>query len=195
MGKLTILLGGARSGKSTFAERLAAKSAGSVLYLATAGPDDPEMAARIQLHQQQRPEHWQTLELPQHIGMHLAQHPPAQDLIILDCITLLISNVILSACGSIDEPDQESSQSAVEKEIHSLLGIVEPGAADWIIVSNEVGLGLVPPYPLGRVYRDILGWTNKTLCSAAEEIFFLVSGRILPLHGLSLSMEDFFDDG
>lgn len=191
MGKLTVILGGARSGKSTLAEQMAARRGDQVLYIATAEPDDAEMAARITRHQQQRPQSWRTLETPCKIGEAVQLDRPEEDIILLDCLTLLVSNVILTACGDIDEPDEEAARRAVEGEITGLLAAIQDSQASWILVSNEVGLGLVPPYPLGRVYRDLLGWANRQFNHAADEIFFLIAGRVLPLHQLGQDLENY----
>jgi adenosylcobinamide kinase/adenosylcobinamide-phosphate guanylyltransferase len=185
MGQLTLLLGGARSGKSTYAERLAKKNGGNVLYIATAEALDPEMKDRIQKHQAQRPEQWTTRELPHRVTADLEDTPPQADIVLLDCMTLLVSNAILSVTEDIDQPDENLAYQVVEEELDALLAYIEKHAQNWIIVTNEVGLGLVPPYPLGRAYRDILGWANRRLASAAEEVYFLTAGMILPLHELA----------
>jgi adenosylcobinamide kinase/adenosylcobinamide-phosphate guanylyltransferase len=100
-------------------------------------------------------------------------------------MTLLVSNAILSVTEDIDQPDENLAYQVVEEELDALLAYIEKHAQNWIIVTNEVGLGLVPPYPLGRAYRDILGWANRRLASAAEEVYFLTAGMILPLHELA----------
>ncbi|ETW95553.1 MAG: hypothetical protein ETSY1_30115 [Candidatus Entotheonella factor] len=174
--KLTLILGGARSGKSTYAETLAAQYPGSVLYVATAQAWDEDMASRIAAHQAQRPSHWRTLEAPVHVGQAILEAPPA-DVILIDCLTLLASNVI----APLDTSDQAVADQALQVEIDALCeaftGTVT--TAHWIIVSNEVGLGIVPAYPLGRVYRDALGRANQRLAALADCVLFMVAG--LPL--------------
>ena len=193
MGQLTVLLGGARSGKSTLAEKLAGQRGETALYIATAEADDAEMASRIQKHQQQRPDSWRTLEVPLDIAGAVLHDHPEEEVILMDCLTLLVSNVILDACGDVNEPDEETSQQAVEKEVAALIKTIQEGEAGWIVVSNEVGLGLVPPYPLGRLYRDLLGWANRQLTDAADEVFFLIAGRVLPLHQIEHDPETYLD--
>lgn len=176
MGRgLTLILGGARSGKSTYAENLVRGQAGTVLYVATAVPFDDEMRLRIERHKAARPSHWQTLEAPTGVGTAVAQ-APATDLVLVDCLTVLANNII----APMPEPiDAEAAEAALNAEIEALLAAYEASTVEWIIVSNEVGLGLVPVYPLGRVYRDALGRANQRLAAAADRVLFLVAG--LPL--------------
>lgn len=176
--KLTLILGGARSGKSSYAEKLAAQHEGAVLYVATAQAWDEEMAHRIAVHQAQRPSHWRTLEAPRHVGKAILEAPPA-DVILIDCLTLLASNVI----APLDTSDQTVADRALNAEIDALCEafITRPPSrtTHWIMVSNEVGLGIVPAYPLGRMYRDALGRANQRLAAMADDVLFMVAG--LPL--------------
>ncbi|MEZ4862346.1 MAG: bifunctional adenosylcobinamide kinase/adenosylcobinamide-phosphate guanylyltransferase [Caldilineaceae bacterium] len=173
--QLTFILGGARSGKSSYAEKLAAARGRQVLYVATATAWDEEMRVRIANHQAQRPVQWQTLEATHQLGPAItaACAERAPDLILIDCVTLLASNVLLA----LPEPlTEQSASAALLAEVDELLAAYRAGAATWVIVSNEVGLGVVPPYPLGRVYRDALGRANQRLAAAADEVIFMVSG-------------------
>ena len=188
MGKLTLILGGARSGKSSYAERLAAQNGGQVLYIATAQPLDGEMAERIANHQKKRPANWQTLEVPSAVGALLQSKMQSGTLpanvILVDCLTLLVSNLLLAVSSGTGEDltvDEEAASTLVETEVTRLLEAVRAIPAEWIVVSNEVGLGLVPPYPLGRIYRDALGRANQKLAAAATETLFLVAGMPLKL--------------
>jgi adenosylcobinamide kinase/adenosylcobinamide-phosphate guanylyltransferase len=176
MGRgLTLILGGARSGKSTYAENLARAQAGTVLYVATAVAFDDEMRLRIERHQAARPSHWQTLEAPTGVGTAVS-NAAAADLVLVDCLTVLANNII----APMPEPiDADAADAALNAEIEALLDAYEASDAEWTIVSNEVGLGLVPVYPLGRVYRDALGRANQRLAAAADRVLFLVAG--LPL--------------
>jgi adenosylcobinamide kinase/adenosylcobinamide-phosphate guanylyltransferase len=182
MGKLTLVLGGARSGKSTYAEKLAKQWEGTVVYVATAEPGDDEMVERIEKHKSQRPAEWQTLEIPFGVGQGVQESALQADVFLLDCVTLLISNLILQVMEDIDQPPEEGVLTAVDAEIDALISAIQGMDAHWIVVSNEVGLGLVPPYPLGRVYRDAIGRANQRLSRVADEAFFLVAGMALPLH-------------
>lgn len=173
---LTFILGGARSGKSAYAQELACQHGESVLYVATATAGDDEMKARIEAHRAERPAGWRTLEAPLKVGEAiqnaLAEQPA--DVVLLDCMTLLASNVILQLPETATERE---ASAALLAEVEALLVCRANSNAHWIIVSNEVGLGLVPPYPLGRLYRDTLGRVNQKLAAAATETLFLVAGR------------------
>jgi adenosylcobinamide kinase / adenosylcobinamide-phosphate guanylyltransferase len=185
--KLILLLGGARSGKSALAERLASSLApdGAVLLVATAQARDDEMRDRISEHRRRRIAGWRTLEEPIALGRRI---PPAVGdarVVLLDCVTLWASNLLLETMG----PDDESAPTGVEaralREVDSLLAAFREGAATWIVVSNEVGLGLVPPYPLGRAYRDLLGRMNQSIAAAADEVYLLVAGIPVELKSLA----------
>jgi adenosylcobinamide kinase/adenosylcobinamide-phosphate guanylyltransferase len=197
MGRLTLILGGARSGKSSFAKRLAdsyaggehtseqpagEERAGSIAFIATAQAGDPEMAMRIVAHQSERPAHWATYEISTDIATAWRSQAIQTNLAILDCLTLLVSNLVLQAALDIDAPDEALAAALVTDEIESLVALILETPCDWIVVSNEVGLGLVPPYPLGRIYRDWLGWANQRLAAIADEVYLLVAGIPVPIH-------------
>lgn len=174
--QLILILGGARSGKSSYAEKLAAELGPRVLYVATAEASDEEMARRIEAHRQSRPDSWQTLEAPVRVGAALSErHHHNSEVILLDCLTLLVSNTILA----LENEPPAVVETAVRQEIEAILAAKANLAVPVIIVSNEVGLGLVPPYPLGRIYRDVLGWANQRLAAAADRVLLMVAG--LPL--------------
>ena len=172
---LTLILGGARSGKSTYAEQLAAQRGTRILYVATAQAWDDEMALRIANHQAQRPAAWQTLEAPTEVGTAIvaAERGAGYDLVLLDCLTLLASNVILALPEPVATP---AAEAALRAEVDALLAAYQASNASWILVSNEVGLGIVPAYALGRVYRDALGRANQQLAAVADEVLFMVAG-------------------
>jgi adenosylcobinamide kinase / adenosylcobinamide-phosphate guanylyltransferase len=177
---LTLILGGARSGKSRYAENRARESGKGVIFVATAQAGDAEMAARIVTHKVSRPHEWFTLEAPLQTGQTLLTCPQTGHLILLDCLTLLASNILLS----LPEPlEQTAAESALDAEIDSLLTAFERRQESWLIISNEVGLGLVPPYPLGRIYRDALGRANQRLAQAADEVILMVAGLPMWLKG------------
>ncbi len=182
---LTLILGGARSGKSTYAQTLAARHGGPVLYVATAQPGDDEMAARIRAHRAERPPEWTTLEAPVDAGdairaASLLMSAGGPAVILLDCLTLLANNVLLPLAEPVTT---EAAEVALMAEVAGLLAAYALRPAQWIIVSNEVGLGLVPPYPLGRVYRDALGRANQRLAAVANNVLFMVAGLPLVLKG------------
>jgi len=180
MGKLTFIIGGARSGKSSFAQKQAESSGRSVTFIATAQALDEEMSARIQKHQQERQMDWSTLEIPFGIVPYLHEHPTKTDLYLLDCITLLVTNLIMQ-CAQDDIADEQQSTLAVENELNELLIYIREHEQDWLIISNEVGQGLVPAYQMGRVYRDILGMANQRIASVADEVIWMVAGIPVPI--------------
>jgi len=176
---LTVILitGGARSGKSHFAQVLATKSGKSVLFVATAQAGDEEMRRRIGDHRRARPAGWRTLESPSAVGTQITRGIGDVELVIIDCLTLLVSNVMgefVSSSG--DEVDVVPAEKAVSSELEELIECLERVKADFIVVTNEVGLGLVPDNALGRVYRDLLGKANQRLAEAADEVYFMVAG-------------------
>jgi adenosylcobinamide kinase/adenosylcobinamide-phosphate guanylyltransferase len=170
---LTLILGGARSGKSSHAQSLAEATGKPVTFLATAQALDQEMAARIHKHQAERPAGWQTLEIPSDIASHGEQI--RSDIVVLDCVTLLVSNLLMQFVRE-DRVDEEPFLQAVQTEIEGLMEIIREQERDWFIISNVVGLGLVPPYKMGRVYRDALGSANQRLAREADRVLFLVAG-------------------
>jgi adenosylcobinamide kinase / adenosylcobinamide-phosphate guanylyltransferase len=173
MGRLVLILGGARSGKSKAAERMAWELGGEhVLYIATAEGHDQEMRERIATHRANRPAAWQTLEAPRDVSERLkGTELPA--VVVLDCITLLASNVLM---GLPENCRQSEANQAVLQAIDNLLSRRQAAASTWIVVSNEVGMGLVPPYRLGRLYRDALGAANQRLAQAADEVLLMIAG-------------------
>jgi adenosylcobinamide kinase/adenosylcobinamide-phosphate guanylyltransferase len=179
-GQLTFILGGARSGKSHYAEHLAARLGRRVLYVATAQAGDDEMAARIAAHQAARPADWTTLEADTETGRAIQAQPPVHEVVLLDCLTLLASNVL----GRLAEPvEAAAADAALNLEIDGLLQAYGTRPAHWLVISNEVGLGLVPAYPLGRVYRDALGRANQRLAATADNVLFMVAGLPLVVKG------------
>jgi adenosylcobinamide kinase/adenosylcobinamide-phosphate guanylyltransferase len=170
---ITLILGGARSGKSSYAQRMAEESKETVTFLATAQALDEEMSTRIQKHRAERPAGWDTLELPTQIASHIPRINTG--IVILDCITLLMSNLLMQFVQE-DRVDEIPYMAAVQKEIEELISQVRNQHQHWIIVSNEVGLGLVPAYQMGRVYRDAIGWANQRLAREADKVIFMVAG-------------------
>ena len=171
-----LVLGGARSGKSAFAERLAAESGAPVLYVATATAGDQEMAERIAQHRAQRPASWRTLEVPVNVaaGVSAELHKQAEIVtVIVEDLTFLLSNLIGEDAGA----RANEAEARAMAEVQGVLGL----AANIILVSNEVGMGLVPPYPLGRLFRDALGRLNQAAAAHSQEVYLLVAGLPLQL--------------
>ena len=181
MGKrLTLILGGARSGKSTHAEKLSSERGKAVLYVATAEAKDREMRTRIAKHRERRPAHWKTLEAPRNLRSLIHDCAGEAEVILIDCITLLASNIVLDLPESVAA---DGAETALGAEIDGLLTAYEESVAEWILVSNEVGLGVVPPYPSGRLYRDLLGTANQRLAGEADVVLFMVVGLPMQLKG------------
>lgn len=181
--RLTLVTGGARSGKSRFAEGLARVGREPVLYVATAEvrPDDPEMLERIAEHRRRRPAAWDTLEAPRRVGRALAARPAPPSTVLLDDLGLLVTNRLLDRCGAGD-PTRETPRlldDDLAAEIADLAAAQAAGGWDLIVVTNEVGLGIVPATPLGRVFRDAIGRANQELAARADVVYLLVAG--LPL--------------
>ena len=172
MGKIILILGGARSGKSTYALELAKKYK-KVAFIATCQGLDKEMRERIKLHKETRPKHWKTFEEPLELAKLLGRMNKGFDCILIDCLTLLVSNLILSG----------ESQEQVLNKIKGILAALREIEAKIILVSNEVGLGIVPDNKLGRVFRDIAGKANQLIAKEAQEVYFAVSGIPMKIKG------------
>jgi adenosylcobinamide kinase / adenosylcobinamide-phosphate guanylyltransferase len=167
---LTLLLGGARSGKSALAVRIASSWTGPVVFVATAAAGDDEMAERIRRHRAARPPEWTTVEEPVELLAKL-RTTPGDTSFVVDCLSLWIANLI--EAGWDDE--------TVEAEAAGVARTASSRNAPSVIVSNEVGLGIVPATPLGRRYRDLLGRANSLVAEAADDPLFVVAGRTLRL--------------
>ena len=176
---LTLLLGGARSGKSRSAVRLAASWDGPVVIVVTGEPRDEEMAARIARHRAERPAEWTTVEEPVDLQAAIEGAPPDAAAIV-DCLTLWISN--LTERG-IDDDE-------VERRARDAAWVAAARPSPTIAVSNEVGWGIVPMHPVSRRYRDLLGLANQVWAAEADRVLLMVAGRALPLHRLEEGIDD-----
>jgi len=180
MGQLSFVTGGARSGKSSFAEQLAAAAGNSVVYLATLEPLDDEMRDRIARHRAQRPEDWTTVEAPRAVAAAFGT-VPTESTVLLDCLSLWVSNRLLPLGEEPSGPAVATLEAELDGEIDQVIATARARSAATIIVSNEVGSGVVPPSALGRVYRDLLGRANQRVSLAADRAWLLVAGRALGL--------------
>jgi adenosyl cobinamide kinase/adenosyl cobinamide phosphate guanylyltransferase len=167
---LTVLLGGARSGKSALAVRAAGAWTGPVAVVVTAEARDAEMAARIERHRAERPDGWRTVEAPRELEAALRE-VAADALVVVDCLTLWVSNLVEAGLD-----DAEVARRAREAA-----ALAAARAAPTLAISNEVGSGVVPGNALARRYRDLLGQVNAAWAAAAEQALLLVAGRALPL--------------
>ena len=190
---LSLILGGARSGKSAFAERLAARHMGPICYVATAEALDDEMRARVAAHRAARPAAWQTIEAPLDptAALRRAGRPAA---VLLDCLTVWTSNLLLAELdrdsADIEPAAAAGAEAGARSAVGALLGWQRDTATPLYIVSNEVGLGVTPPYPLGRVYRDTLGRLNQQVAMRAERLYLVVAGLALDLKALGATSID-----
>jgi adenosylcobinamide kinase/adenosylcobinamide-phosphate guanylyltransferase len=183
MGQLILVLGGARSGKSAYAQQIAqALGANAVLFVATAEARDEEMAQRIAAHQQSRPSGWRTLERSRRLGPAIRAALCDATVVLVDCLTLLVSNILLALESA---PSAQETDAAIREEISTLLQVCQTSNATFIVVSNEVGLGLVPDTLLGRRYRDLLGQANQTLAAQADTVYFMVAGLAVDIKRLA----------
>lgn len=196
MSKIYFLLGGARSGKSEYSENLASSLSEKVAYLATAEIIDEEMQKRIELHRSRRPAGWQTFEFKEG-NISIDNFNPAlesvisqqSEVILIDCITNLLFRIVykhrvedLEIIDNVFERKIEAEVAVFfEQFLSQLIKARDEHNLNVIIVSNEVGLGLVPPYPFGRVFRDLLGLVNKKVASISDEVNFFVAGLKMQL--------------
>ncbi|RPH28091.1 bifunctional adenosylcobinamide kinase/adenosylcobinamide-phosphate guanylyltransferase [Buttiauxella warmboldiae] len=174
---MKLVTGGARSGKSRHAEQLAANFE-RVLYIATSKIFDVEMAQRIAHHRDSRPAHWRTVEQYRELNAVINERNCAQEAVLLECITTLITNVMYDAAGEKPEEewDFELIEEAVARQIDILLAACKACPAEVILVTNEVGMGIVPENRLARHFRDIAGRVNQRLAQCADEVWLVVSG-------------------
>lgn len=186
MGKLILVTGGARSGKSSHAEELAKACGSHVLYIATSIVTDGEMEQRIKKHREQRPSWWETLEAYKDFDICIGKKTENKSAVLLDCITVMTTNLMLERLSDIDNISPENSIEAedyVRHEMDKLISAAMESSIPFILVTNEVGMGIVPEYPLSRLFRDIAGRVNQTLSKAADEVYFCVSGIPMKIKG------------
>ncbi|MGR3179790.1 MAG: bifunctional adenosylcobinamide kinase/adenosylcobinamide-phosphate guanylyltransferase [Candidatus Anammoxibacter sp.] len=186
MAKLTLVLGGAKSGKSLFAENLArhyssgdSYKPGEIAYLATAEIKDEEMTERVLRHKKRRPEEWQTIETPLKPETAILGLDKNVKFLIIDCITLYITNLLLQY-ESGNHADSTHSKLTINDEIvekiDDLCSVCKRINADVVMVSNEVGLSIVPDNKLARVFSDIAGQSNQIIAKQADEVYFVIAG-------------------
>lgn len=180
--KLILITGGVRSGKSYFAEKLAEKLGHKITFIATAQSLDSEMAERITKHRTERPFHWKTYEEPYQVTQIIQKAGQEAEVIIMDCLTLLISNFMKDFK---EEAKNQKLSDTIIRKIKDLIRESSRCRATVVIVSNEVGLGLVPANPMGRFFRDILGKANQLVASQSDLVYLLVAGIPIQIKGNS----------
>lgn len=167
MNQTTLIVGGCRSGKSRHALEIAEKrKTPNKLFIATCIPHDDEMKQRVARHQEERGDDWQTLETPLELPEAIRQHGPKSDLILVDCLTLWVNNLLLET----SDPD------AVEKAVQNLQNVLKTARCPVILVSNEVGAGIVPENALARQFRDIMGQTNQQIAACVDRVIWMAAG-------------------
>lgn len=187
MGYLYFLLGGARSGKSYYAEELAKNLSDKVAYIATAEIIDEEMKKRIDVHKSRRPSSWKTFEfengtpLIKDYGKILkCVSDEKYDVVLIDCVTILLFRLIhqyrLDELEIIGNNLEKKIENEAELFFKEFLDQAKNSKLKFIVVSNEVGMGVVPPYPLGRVFRDLMGTVNKQIAAVSDEAYFFIAG-------------------
>lgn len=167
--KLIFITGGVRSGKSSYAQRLAHTFGGQVYYIATSIPGDQEMEARVAEHRQRRPKSWKTLEEACNPAPLIMAHDQPGTVFLIDCLTMLVNNLMC-------RPVSPASEGFVLRRIQELTQTAAAAQGRTIMVSNEVGSGIVPADPLSRAYRDILGRANQMVSQAADEVYLCAAG-------------------
>lgn len=170
MGKLIFILGGARSGKSSFALKLAQKSGKRVTFIATATPIDSEMKQRIKNHKKVRPKEWKTVEVKNNLDKKIEQEK--NKMILIDCLTIYISYLM-------DLPE-----TRILEHMKQVIKVIKRSGSDIIVVSNEVGCGIHPENKLGRDYRDILGKVNQMFARSADEFYIMFAGMPVNIKNL-----------
>ena len=166
--QLILILGGVRSGKSSYAQQLASGIGNRILFLATAEAGDEEMKRRIARHKSSRPESWRTVEEPLEIAGALRKEAAHADAVIIDCVTVWLSNMLMHY--------EKLSEEEILSKIDGIIGAYGQDYATYIIVSGEVGMGIVPEHPLGRLFRDYLGLVNQRLAAKADRVVLMVAG-------------------
>lgn len=180
MGKLVLVTGGARSGKSSYAESIIKKLEGEILYIATSIPFDDEMRERVKKHRERRPIEWHTYEGYKNLKTVFKQGEADYKGILLDCVTIMLTNLMFDkAADDIDRLSQEAIDAIEEKIIAEVKGFIdaaEKSDSTIVMVTNEVGDGIVPENKLARIFRDIAGRVNQYIASRSDEVYLVVCG-------------------
>lgn len=170
--KIILVTGGARSGKSVFAERYAAALSGRHAYVATARIFDEEMAQRIAIHRKRRPSSWQTWEIPQDLPETMERLCQSSDVVLVDCLTLYFSNYLFAHDGE----DDEAVIDGALAELQAVLAAFRQAGVTAVLVTNELGCGIVPMEHVSRLYRDLMGKINQAAAAEADEVYLSVCG-------------------
>jgi len=187
MGKLVLVTGGARSGKSTFAESYVDKHGQVIGYIATAVAFDDGMKDRIKKHQAQRPAEWITFEKHTNIHEIIPSVAGSCDTVLLDCITVMVNNIMFERqdidWDKVDYDTIDMIEANIQKQVEQLISELKKTELTFVMVTNELGMGIVPENRLARIYRDIAGRVNQQLSSQVDEVYFVVSGIPMKIKG------------
>lgn len=185
LGKIIYVTGGARSGKSSFAEKKVFQLNKEKIYVATAISFDEEMKERVRLHKIQRGENWTTIEAYKNLYRVLEEYKELNGVVLLDCLTNLVTNIMIMDrdvnWDKISQNALKEIEEEIKNEVQKLIDFIKNSSLDMVVVSNEVGMGLVPPYALGRYFRDIGGRINQLVAKECHEAYLIVSGLELKL--------------
>ena len=187
MGKIVLVTGGARSGKSRFAEQYVARAGKHIGYIATAEVYDEEMAFRVKLHRQRRPSEWKTYEAPFDAHRALKEAGQECDAVLFDCLTLYMSNLL---CSLDSIADSHQNYSLAKEKLDALIAQARENPGTTVFVTNEVGSGIVPGDHLSREYRDVAGIANQWMARAADEVYLVVCGLAVNIKKLAETMDD-----
>jgi adenosylcobinamide kinase/adenosylcobinamide-phosphate guanylyltransferase len=189
--RLILILGGSRSGKSEFAEQMAARMEGPVTYVATSAACDCEMLRRVAEHRERRPAEWNTVEETLDIPRKIAEIGQRPGVLLIDCLTGWISNLLLDVNLPYPGATGTEKEVYIKSRVEELAASAARSRATVLVVSNEVGMGLVPAYPLGRVFRDAAGHANRYLASVADDVYLVVAGMAVELKSLAVNKSSF----
>lgn len=186
MGRITMVTGGSRSGKSSFSEKLCLNQSGKTVYIATSIPFDDEMRDRVNKHRKERDESWETIEIYKDIYKEIKHMSNKYNTAILDCVTLLVNNLMFDYSldidrMSIDEIDE--LKEYIYLQIEKLLEEIRKSNLYFVFVTNELGMGIMPDNKLSRVYSDIAGKVNQKIAEKSDEVYLVVSGIPMKIKG------------
>lgn len=186
MSKIILVTGGARSGKSNFAEKLCIDQNNSTAYIATSIPFDDEMKDRVKKHKESRPQDWKTYEIYKDIYSIIKEISNNHETVILDCVTLLVNNLMFTYDMDIDKANQEQInelEKYIKDQVKKLIEEIKKTNLYFVVVTNELGMAVVPDNKLSRVYTDIVGRINQQIASQSDEVYFVVSGIPMKIKG------------
>ena len=179
MSNIILVTGGARSGKSNFAESLCIKQNNRTAYIATSIPFDDEMKNRVKKHQESRPQEWKTYEIYKDIYSIVEELDNNHDTVIMDCVTLMVNNLMFTYGIEVDKATSQELnelEEYIKEQIKKLMEAIKKTNLYFVIVSNEVGMGIVPENKLSRIYADFVGRANQLIAKYSDEVYFVVSG-------------------